>query len=70
MVNGATGVVENSTSVTIPPGATGSAFLNPAPPPNGQSYCRVSGISKSKARVTHCALNLAETACESTVTVP
>jgi hypothetical protein len=59
--------VASTVSSTLQPGAGNIAFASTATTAN--SYCRVSGISKSKARVTHCALDLSSV-CAGTVTVP
>ena len=68
VVNGATGAILGAFSGEILPGTNRGPQVSA--PSGGQTYCRVSGISKNKARVTHCALSPGNTKCESTVTVP
>jgi hypothetical protein len=70
VVNPGTGVVIDSVVQTVLPGQAGRLVVFASMISfSTESYCRVSGISKTKVRVTHCVL--ANTGiCESTVTAP
>jgi hypothetical protein len=65
---GGNGVTVMSNTVSIPGGAE-RALVDSSPPGSGDFYCRVSGISKSKARVSLCAREASGT-CKVIVTVP
>ena len=65
---GGNGIAVMSTTVSIPAGAE-RGLVDSSPPGSGDFYCRVSGISKSKAKVSLCAREASGT-CKVIVTSP
>ena len=63
---GETGIVLNDTSVSIPAGATRSVSAGGGA---GFNHCRVTGITKTKARITLCTRD-ASFNCLQSVTIP
>jgi len=70
IVDAVSGLVVGTQDPLVSPGRSGVATVSSSDLGACTSYCRVSGISKNKARVTLCATNLNATMCESTVAMP